>query len=69
MTNAEANGKSAALAAQGDPRREEIRARIPNLIEVYLECPLAVLVERDVRGSTGKRFKAKSKISRECPIR
>ena len=30
--------------------REEVRARIPDFVEVYVECPLAVLVDRDVKG-------------------
>jgi len=30
--------------------RDEIRSRIPNFVEVYVECPLDVLVERDVKG-------------------
>lgn len=30
--------------------RDEVRARIPNFIEVYVECPLNILVDRDVKG-------------------
>ncbi len=30
--------------------REEIRAKIPRFVEVYVECPMEVLVERDVKG-------------------
>jgi adenylyl-sulfate kinase len=30
--------------------REKVRERIPNFIEVYLECPVEVLVERDSKG-------------------
>jgi adenylyl-sulfate kinase len=30
--------------------REEVRARIPNFVEVYVECPLEVLAARDVKG-------------------
>jgi adenylyl-sulfate kinase len=30
--------------------REELRARIPNFIEVYVECPIEVLSTRDVKG-------------------
>ena len=30
--------------------REEVRARIPNFVEVYMECPLEVLIERDLKG-------------------
>jgi adenylyl-sulfate kinase len=30
--------------------REEVRARIANFVEVYVECPIDVLAERDVKG-------------------
>jgi len=30
--------------------REKVRERIPDFIEVYLECPVEVLVERDSKG-------------------
>jgi adenylyl-sulfate kinase len=30
--------------------RDSVRERIPNFVEVYLECPVDVLVERDVKG-------------------
>ncbi len=30
--------------------RDEVRGRIENFVEVYMECPLEVLVERDVKG-------------------
>ena len=30
--------------------REEVRARIPNFIEVYMDCPLDVLIGRDTKG-------------------
>jgi adenylyl-sulfate kinase len=30
--------------------REQVRDRIENFIEVYCECPLEVLIERDVKG-------------------
>ena len=42
-----------ALAAAISPYRavrDEIRGRIPNFVEVYLEAPLDVLAERDVKG-------------------
>ena len=42
-----------AIAAAISPyraAREELRARIPNFIEVYMQCPVDVLVERDVKG-------------------
>ncbi len=30
--------------------RDELRSRINNFVEVYVECPLHVLVQRDVKG-------------------
>ena len=30
--------------------REEVRSRIENFVEVYVECPIEVLAERDVKG-------------------
>src|SRR5215471_20351329 len=30
--------------------REEVRCRIPQFLEVYMECPLDVLIARDVKG-------------------
>ena len=30
--------------------RDEVRRRIPTFIEVYMECPLDVLIARDVKG-------------------
>src|ERR1044071_2562620 len=30
--------------------REEVRARIPNFVEVYVHCPLEELARRDVKG-------------------
>jgi adenylylsulfate kinase-like enzyme len=30
--------------------RDEIRLRIPRFVEVYVECPLDVLVARDAKG-------------------
>src|ERR1700731_2036599 len=42
-----------AIAAAISPYRavrEEVRARIPNFVEVYVECPVGVLAERDVKG-------------------
>jgi adenylyl-sulfate kinase len=46
------NGVIAIAAAISPYRaaREKVRERIPNFIEVYLECPLEVLVERDSKG-------------------
>jgi adenylyl-sulfate kinase len=42
-----------AIAAAISPYRavrEEVRARIPNFVEVYVECPVEVLATRDVKG-------------------
>lgn len=46
------NGVIAIAAAISPYRagRDELRSRIPNFIEIYLHCPLEVLVERDVKG-------------------
>ena len=46
------NGVIAIVAAISPYRevRDEVRARIANFIEVYVECPIAVLAERDVKG-------------------
>ena len=30
--------------------RDEVRCRIPQFVEVYMECPLDVLITRDVKG-------------------
>jgi adenylyl-sulfate kinase len=30
--------------------RQEVRERIPNFVEVYVHCPLEVLIDRDVKG-------------------
>ena len=42
-----------AIAAAISPYREvrrNVRARIPNFVEVYMECPMDVLIERDAKG-------------------
>jgi adenylyl-sulfate kinase len=46
------NGVIAIAAAISPYRavREEVRARIPNFVEVYVSCPVEVLAERDVKG-------------------
>jgi adenylyl-sulfate kinase len=46
------NGVIAIAAAISPYRavREEVRARIGNFVEVYVECPIEVLAERDVKG-------------------
>jgi adenylyl-sulfate kinase len=46
------NGVIALVAAISPYRavRDEVRARVGNFVEVYMECPLEVLVERDVKG-------------------
>jgi len=46
------NGVIAIVAAISPYRavREEVRGRIENFVEVYVECPVEVLAERDVKG-------------------
>lgn len=46
------NGVVAIAAAISPYRevREEVRSRIANFVEVYMECPVEVLAERDVKG-------------------
>ncbi len=46
------NGVIAIAAAISPYRaaREEVRARIPNFVEIYMACPVEVLTERDVKG-------------------
>jgi adenylyl-sulfate kinase len=46
------NGVIAIAAAISPYRavREQLRATIPNFVEVYAECPLEVLAARDVKG-------------------
>jgi adenylyl-sulfate kinase len=42
-----------AIAAAISPyraARDEVRARIPNFVEVHVDCPIDVLAERDVKG-------------------
>ena len=46
------NGVIAMAAAISPYRsvRDEVRSRIPNFVEVFVECPVEVLAERDVKG-------------------
>lgn len=46
------NGVIAIAAAISPYRagREEVRARISNFVEIYMKCPIEVLVKRDVKG-------------------
>lgn len=46
------NGVIAIVAAISPYRavRDELRVRIQNFVEVYVECPIRVLAERDVKG-------------------
>jgi adenylyl-sulfate kinase len=46
------NGVIAIAAAISPYRatRDEVRARIPNFVEVFVSCPLEVLLQRDVKG-------------------
>ena len=46
------NGVAAIAAAISPYRaiRDEVRAKIPNFVEVYTHCPMEVLISRDVKG-------------------
>lgn len=46
------NGVVAITAAISPYRaaREQVRSRIPNFVEVHVDCPLPVLIERDPKG-------------------
>lgn len=46
------NGVIAVVAAISPYRstREEVKARIPNFVEVHVDCPIEVLAARDVKG-------------------
>jgi adenylyl-sulfate kinase len=46
------NGVIAIVAAISPYRavREEVRSRISNFVEIYVECPLEVVSDRDVKG-------------------
>lgn len=46
------NGVIAIVAAISPYRavREELRSGIPSFVEIYVECPLEVVAERDVKG-------------------
>ncbi|MEO8130978.1 MAG: adenylyl-sulfate kinase [Bryobacteraceae bacterium] len=46
------NGVIAIVAAISPYRevREEVRATIPDFVEVYVHCPIEVLAQRDVKG-------------------
>lgn len=46
------NGVIAIAAAISPYRavRDEVRSRIPNFVEIFVECPVDVLAERDVKG-------------------
>ena len=50
------NGIIAITAAISPYRadRDELRARIGNFVEVYMSCPLDVLIQRDVKGLYAK---------------
>jgi adenylyl-sulfate kinase len=46
------NGVIAIAAAISPYRscRDQVRARVSKFVEIYMECPLEVLIERDVKG-------------------
>ena len=57
------NGTVAIAAAVSPYRatRDELRAKIENLVEVYVKCPLEVLMERDKKGLYQKALKGEIK--------
>jgi adenylyl-sulfate kinase len=50
------NGVIAIAAAISPYRvcRDKVRARIPRFVEVYMKCPLEILIQRDVKGLYSK---------------
>jgi len=46
------NGVMVIVAAISPYRecRDEVRARVSRFVEIYMQCPLEVLIERDVKG-------------------
>jgi adenylyl-sulfate kinase len=40
---------AAAISPYREPR-EELKTRIPRFVEIYMECPINILIERDVKG-------------------
>ena len=57
-----------AIAAAISPYRavrDEIRASLPDFVEVYVNAPLKTCMERDVRDCTREHLLAKSRISQE----
>ena len=50
------NGVIAIVAAISPYRavRDEVRQRIPNFVEVYMECSLDALIQRDIKGLYAK---------------
>jgi adenylyl-sulfate kinase len=53
------NGVIAIVAAISPYRavRDEVRSRIHNFVEIYVECPLQVVTDRDVKGLYKKALK------------
>ena len=64
------NGVIAIAAAISPYRnlRQEVRATNTNFVEVFTDCPLDTLVERDVKASTRRPWRGRSRISPACPI-
>jgi len=64
------NGVIAIAAAISPYRssRDELRRRIPNFIEIHMNCPVEVLIKRDVKGLYKKALREKSNSSRGSPI-
>jgi adenylyl-sulfate kinase len=48
--------------------RNQVRARIRDFIEVYVECPMDVLIERDVKGLYKKALAGRSLTLLASPI-
>jgi hypothetical protein len=59
------NGVIALVAAISPYRevREEVRRRSGPFVEVYVHCPIEVLAERDVKGSTRRLSQARFRAS------
>jgi adenylyl-sulfate kinase len=49
--------------------RDEVRSRIPTFVEVYMDCPLDVLIGRDIKGLYKKALAGRFRTSRVCRIR
>ena len=60
------------IVAAVSPYREiryELKQEIPNFVEIYMQCPLDVLIERDVKGLYKKGLPVRSRTSPGFPTR